>query len=82
MGTVGPIDVGIFVGATDEVKSVGSSVVRLEDVLSVGGIGVNVVSNAISDTILVGEDVSGSGGVVGGIVGCKVSGFVGLSGGP
>ena len=79
METVGPIAVGIFVGATDEVKSVGSSVVRLDDVLSVGDIGVNVVANPISDTLLVGEDVSGSGGIVGGIVGC---GFVGLSGGP
>lgn len=56
---VGPIVVGIFVEAADEGKDsvgsfVGSSVVRLED-----DIDVNVVANALSETLLLGEDVSG-----------------------
>ena len=94
---IGPIVVGIFVGAADEGKGVGSfvgsevvrfvfvgaadegkgvglfvgsEVVRLEDVVSVGDIDVNVDANAITDTLLLGEDVSGR--VVGGIVGCKI----------
>lgn len=65
----------VFVGDADEDKCTVSlmsseEVVGLKDVLSVGDIDVNEVANAISDTLFVGEDVSGR--EVGGTVGCKM----------
>ncbi len=64
----------VFVGAADEnncaVSLMGSEeVVGWKDVLSVGDFDVNVVANAISDTLFVGDDVIGR--EVGGTVGCK-----------
>ena len=64
----------IFVGAADEDKGAVSlmgseEAVGLEEALSVGDNDVNVVANAISETLLVGEDVSGR--EVDGTVGCK-----------
>ncbi len=66
--------IDIFVDAADEdtgaVSLMGSEeAVGLEDALSLGDNDVNVVANAISDTLLVGENVSGN--EVDGTVGCK-----------